>query len=377
MSPVAVRDLMTDIGLTTFPVTSGSKGLHLYAPLAADQFTGGLRVGETRCAAAGAGDAHAGHRDHDEEPARRQGVRGLESEQRGQDHDRTVLAARPRPPDRRRAAHLGRARRPGAAAAALRRGAGTRRATATCSPTRRRVRRLGPADDLPQHARRDENAGARPAGQARRGNDDTFVIQEHHARRLHYDFRLERDGVLVSWAVPKDLPETTSVNHLAVHTEDHPLDYATFEGAIPKGEYGGGKVNVWDSGTYEAEKFLDPRWKGMIVTLHGNKITGRYALIQTDGKNWLAHRMKEQTEPARRDLAPMLATHGSVANSKRRSGRSRASGTGTGCCSTPTTASHTPIAQRPGHHRRVPAIALPGSRFGRSPRDPRRRGGGT
>lgn len=154
------------------------------------------------------------------------------------------------------------------------------------------------------------------------GNDDTFVIQEHHARRLHYDFRLERNGVLVSWAVPKNLPETTSVNHLAVHTEDHPLEYATFEGSIPKGEYGGGEVIVWDSGTYETEKFRDPGVDGdsvdgkkgeVIVTLHGSKIKGRYALIQTGGKNWLAHRMKEQPAASALDLAPMLATHGSVA----------------------------------------------------------------
>ena len=148
------------------------------------------------------------------------------------------------------------------------------------------------------------------------GNDDFFVIQEHHARRLHYDFRLERDGVLVSWAVPKNLPDTPSVNHLAVHTEDHPFEYGSFEGEIPKGEYGGGKVIIWDTGTYETEKFRDHAPDGpdkggeVIVTLHGNKIDGRYALIQTNGKNWLAHRMKEQANPQASDLAPMLATEG-------------------------------------------------------------------
>ena len=149
------------------------------------------------------------------------------------------------------------------------------------------------------------------------GNDDKFVIQEHHARRLHYDFRLERNGVLVSWAVPKNLPDTPSVNHLAVHTEDHPMEYLTFAGEIPKGEYGGGKVIVWDTGTYETEKFNDnppdgPGGGEVIVTLHGKRIDGRYALIQTDGKNWLAHRMKEQKNPHAGDLAPMLASEGSV-----------------------------------------------------------------
>lgn len=147
--------------------------------------------------------------------------------------------------------------------------------------------------------------------------DNRFVIQEHRARRLHYDFRLERGGVLVSWAVPKNLPDSPAVNHLAVHTEDHPLEYATFEGAIPKGEYGAGKVSIWDSGTYTAEKFnveagADGKGGEVIVDLQGSRISGRYALIQTKGDQWLAHRMKEQPDDHVRDLAPMLATLGSV-----------------------------------------------------------------
>jgi bifunctional non-homologous end joining protein LigD len=166
------------------------------------------------------------------------------------------------------------------------------------------------------HAQPASTDVAGPAAPA--GNNSTFVIQEHHARRLHYDFRLERDGVLVSWAVPKNLPDTPAVNHLAVHTEDHPLEYATFEGDIPKGEYGGGKVIIWDSGTYEAEKFRDNAPDGpekggeVIVTLHGQRISGRYALIQTNGNQWLAHRMKEQPTPHLADYSPMLTTLGSV-----------------------------------------------------------------
>jgi DNA ligase D-like protein (predicted ligase) len=129
---------------------------------------------------------------------------------------------------------------------------------------------------------------------------------------------LERDGVLVSWAVPKNLPDTPAVNHLAVHTEDHPLEYLTFEATIPKGEYGAGRMVIWDSGTYETEKFRDARETGgeVIVTLNGERISGRYALIQTNGDQWLAHRMKEQPAAEPKDLAPMLSTHGSVAKLK-------------------------------------------------------------
>lgn len=143
------------------------------------------------------------------------------------------------------------------------------------------------------------------------GDDDTFVIQEHHARRLHYDFRLERDGVLVSWAVPKGVPESSGRNHLAVHTEDHPMDYADFAGEIPHGEYGGGTVEIWDRGTYATEKWREDE---VIVVLRGSKARGRYALIRTGGKNWLMHRMKDQSaapklyNDPRDDLRPAAAT---------------------------------------------------------------------
>ncbi|MFB9959238.1 ATP-dependent DNA ligase [Agromyces bracchium] len=129
--------------------------------------------------------------------------------------------------------------------------------------------------------------------------DPRFVIQEHHARRLHFDLRLERDGVLKSWAVPKGVPDDTGTNHLAVQTEDHPMQYLVFEGTIPDGQYGAGGMTVWDTGTYETEKWRDDE---VIFTLHG-RVGGplgrvRLALIRTQGdgekSQWLLHRMKEQ-----------------------------------------------------------------------------------
>ncbi len=125
------------------------------------------------------------------------------------------------------------------------------------------------------------------------GRDDTFVIQEHHARALHWDFRLERDGVLVSWAVPKGIPTDTRHNRLAVHTEDHPLDYADFAGRIPAGEYGGGWVTVWDAGHYRTEKWRDDE---VIVVLDGEQARGRFALIRTRANQWLMHRTKDQPD---------------------------------------------------------------------------------
>jgi DNA ligase D-like protein (predicted 3'-phosphoesterase) len=142
----------------------------------------------------------------------------------------------------------------------------------------------------------------------RPGGDPRFVVQEHHARRLHWDLRLERDGVLVSWAVPKGIPRDPKTNHLAVHTEDHPLEYATFEGEIPKGEYGAGTMTIWDRGTYETQKWTD---REVMVVLHGSRAQGRYVLFQTGGNNWMIHRMDPpadpDAEPLPAGLRPMLA----------------------------------------------------------------------
>ncbi|MGH2953222.1 MAG: non-homologous end-joining DNA ligase, partial [Solirubrobacterales bacterium] len=140
------------------------------------------------------------------------------------------------------------------------------------------------------------------------GEGGRFVIQEHHARRLHWDFRLERDGVLVSWALPRGVPDDPSENRLAVHTEDHPLEYLDFAGEIPKGEYGAGKVTIWDSGTYEAEKF-EP--KKVVIRLDGERVSGRYALFQTRGDDWMIHRMDPPDsgrEPMPEGIEPMKAT---------------------------------------------------------------------
>ncbi|MCU1695351.1 MAG: ATP-dependent ligase [Mycobacterium sp.] len=316
----AVREMMSDIGLDTYPLTSGSKGVHLYVPLndpisshgasvlarkVAQQLEKAMPTLVTATMTRSLRDGKV-FLDWSQNSSAKTTIAPYSM--RGRDQP---MVAAPRTwaefedPDLRHLRFdevLERVERDGDLFAAFDENA----PVADKLTTYRRMRDPG---KTPEPV---------PAEAPAMGNNERFVIQEHHARRLHYDFRLERDGVLVSWAVPKNLPETTSVNHLAVHTEDHPLEYATFEGAIPKGEYGGGNVIVWDSGTYETEKFRDhgpdgPEKGGeVIVTLHGSKIEGRYALIQTDGKNWLAHRMKEQANFSPKDMAPMLATHGSV-----------------------------------------------------------------
>lgn len=159
--------------------------------------------------------------------------------------------------------------------------------------------------------KRDPKRTPEPFGGERRGSAPIFVVQRHAARRLHYDFRLERDGVLASWAVPKGVPTAPGAQHLAVRVEDHPLDYASFEGEIPAGQYGAGTVEIWDRGTYELlEEKPDG---GLTVRLHGQKLSGTYALVPAklsgDPKNWLIVRKKEDGAAVpRRRYEPMLAT---------------------------------------------------------------------
>ena len=151
------------------------------------------------------------------------------------------------------------------------------------------------------------------AAPAPRAGEPIFVIGEHDASHLHWDFRLEHDGVLVSWAVPKGPPLETDVNRLAVQTEDHPIEYAEFEGTIPKGQYGAGTVKIWDIGTCEIEKWRD---REIIAILHGRDGGGlggvprRFALIRTDEKHWLLKLTRDQPSaaPTTTPFAPMLPT---------------------------------------------------------------------
>jgi bifunctional non-homologous end joining protein LigD len=160
--------------------------------------------------------------------------------------------------------------------------------------------------------KRDPTQTPEPFGGGRRGKQPIFVVQRHDARRLHYDFRLERDGVLLSWAVPKGVPLEPGARALAVHVEDHPLEYASFHGEIPKGQYGAGSVEIWDHGTYE---LVEEKPNGQLkLRLHGERLQGTWTLVPAhlDGKeqNWLLIRSHDEdgAEPVEREYAPMLAT---------------------------------------------------------------------
>jgi bifunctional non-homologous end joining protein LigD len=138
-----------------------------------------------------------------------------------------------------------------------------------------------------------------------------FVVHEHHARRLHWDLRLEHDGALMSWAVPNGIPLDPRENRKAIHVEDHPLSYIDFEGEIPEGSYGAGRILVWDCGSYECEKLQNGK---LIVVFHGERLRGRYALFRTgEEPEWMIHRMEPpdlEREAMPEHLPPMLASPG-------------------------------------------------------------------
>jgi bifunctional non-homologous end joining protein LigD len=176
------------------------------------------------------------------------------------------------------------------------------------------------ADRLAEYrAKRSAERTPEPMGDERGASDGRrYVIQEHHATRLHWDLRLEHDGVAVSWAIPNGLPEVPRDNRLAVRTEDHPLEYLEFHGDIPKGEYGAGSMRIWDRGTYEQLKW-EPR--KVEVRFHGERLQARYALFPIDKdaepRNWMIHRMDPPADPAAAEpipdrIVPMMARLGSL-----------------------------------------------------------------
>lgn len=345
------RAILTDMGLDPMPVTSGSKGIHLYAALDGSQTSDQISAVAHELARA----LEADHPDlvvSDMKKSLRAGKVLVDWSQnngakttiapyslRGRFHP-TVAAPRTwRELASKSLEHLDyrevmqRLKRRGDPLAELSAGHGGHASEPDRLSTYRSMR---DATKTPEPV-----PAERPA--AREGR--SFVIQEHHARRLHWDFRLENDGVLVSWALPKGTPTDTKQNHLAVHTEDHPLEYGSFAGDIPHGEYGAGHVDIWDHGDYELEKWRDDE---VIATLHGQPDGGlgggprKFALIRTaqggDEKNWLIHLMQTEgqdghaepkSEPKRssaassRDpgpaitgdpISPMLATLGSQAD---------------------------------------------------------------
>ncbi|WP_063024724.1 ATP-dependent DNA ligase [Nocardia niwae] len=338
---LAVREMVEGIGLRAFPVTSGSKGVHLYVPLDREMSSDGAStvakqvatnlqrlhpdlVTATMAKAARGGKVFL---DWSQNNAAKTTIAPYSMRGRAEPN-----VAAPRSwkeiENRGKLRHLrfdevlARYRSDGDLLAELD-AAGPGDPAATAADALTKYRSMRDPSRTPEPV---------PAQAPAPGVNNRYVVQEHHARRLHWDVRLERDGVLVSWAVPKGPPTSPEQNRLAVHTEDHPMEYLEFHGAIPKGEYGAGEMTIWDSGTYETEKWRDDE---VIVRFHGRRLTGRYALIQTNGNQWLMHLMRAQDgaepqeepdeprgriirpsngpAPLPRGLSPMLATHGDVA----------------------------------------------------------------
>ena len=304
------REILLDMGLEPYPVTSGSKGIHLYTALPPGQSTEQASALTNELARA----IEADHRDlvvSSMKKTERHGKVLIDWSQnngskttiapyslRGRPHP-TVAAPRTWDElDDPGLRHLDftevleRAETIGDPMAALGFHAGGR--AAESGPLSAYISKRS-ADRTP------EPVPANPLGSTPHGELPRFVIQEHHATALHWDFRLEHDGVLVSWAVPRGVPHSYKRNNLAIMTEDHPMEYATFEGTIPAGEYGGGTVTIWDDGRYELEKWRDDE---VIATLEGRPGGPlgrvRLALIRTAGEgeksSWLLHRMKTDAE---------------------------------------------------------------------------------
>lgn len=298
---VLVRDILRDMGMEPVPVTSGSKGIHVYAALDGSQTSAQVTAVAKELARA----LEADHPDRITSVMKRAVREGKVFIDWSQNNGKKTTVA---PYSLRGRAH------PTVAA--------PRTWRELASPTLRqleftevlqRVKRRGdPMQSLAASTGRDRlatyrsmrNAGATPEPVPEHGGDDApsadgpvFVIQRHEARRLHHDFRLEHDGVLVSWALPKGVPTDPKRNHLAVPTEDHPMSYRHFEGTIPRGEYGAGEVRIWDTGRCEIEKWRDDE---VIVTVHGERDGGlggsrRFALFRTSEEppQWMIHLMDD------------------------------------------------------------------------------------
>ena len=325
-----VRDLLRGMGLESIPVTSGSSGIHLYAALDGKQTSDEVSAVAKELARA----LEADHPDDITSSMRRDLRPGKVFIDWSQNNAaKTTVApyslrgratptvAAPRSWRELASPHLkqleftevlARLEKRGDPLAALldsprTSSKGARDRLVTYRAKRDATRTPEPVPEAGE-ASRPASAGDDAEGERR---SPIFVIQRHEARRLHHDFRLEHDGVLVSWALPKGVPDDPSRNHLAVMTEDHPLSYASFEGVIPAGEYGAGSVRIWDSGTYTLEKWRDDE---VIATLHGAPGGGlggsrRFALFRAGGSaskpQWMIHLMKPP--PRTETYAPMLA----------------------------------------------------------------------
>ncbi len=242
--------------------------------------------------------------------------------------ERGDSAAEPGAPRKRKAAEPRAAAKPKAVGKPRAKAAAKAKAAAQpeATPKPRATGTKAGASKLARYeGKRDFAATPEPDAAAAGGEPDglpRFVIHQHSARRLHWDLRLEHDGVLASWAVPKGMPEEPGENRFAAHTEDHPIEYLDFHGEIPKGNYGAGQMTIWDHGTYELLKW-EPR--KVEVRLHGERLRARYALFAIDKedppKDWMIHRMDPPSDPEREPMperiVPMLARTGRAAGSGR------------------------------------------------------------